>query len=327
LSDTPRVLGQHTRAFAAVLEAAQEILRKTFGMELVLLRPKGTGNGSGAGGGDGGNNKKAPPTNLYVLRSTLDAKVVAAAASIASEVEDDEDEDDDHVPRGRDTADLQEWQRDEGAVLEWKKADQRALMGILHVILSLILVNGRILGDGMLCPSLFYGKDIPNERPLTDAGELHKHLRRLGLSDSTVLPLDPSAAHPGTVTLGSYLNVLQRQGYLEKTKSSLGARMGVTQQPNQRDGQQADDQSAEWRWGARAELEIGEKSIVQGFIGEIYKSREREGADGAEGAAAARKAEQEASKSLLKRVAQAAGGPLQDAKAPAPAATAAAAAS
>jgi hypothetical protein len=172
LSFCPPVLGEHSRAFREVLEAAQKILRETFGMELVILRAKGTGLGdpSGAGGlegdddddGEGGaagegegageptkrRTKKPPPsTNQYILRSTLDAKIVSAAATVVSSDEEDEDEGD-HAPKGRDAAELREWQRDEGAVLEWKKADQRALMGILHVILALILVNGRVLGDG-----------------------------------------------------------------------------------------------------------------------------------------------------------------------------------
>jgi hypothetical protein len=167
-------------------------------------------------------------------------------------------------------------------------------------------------------------------------------MKRLGLADATVLPLDPSAAHPGSITFGSYLNILQRQGYLEKTKSAIAARTQpngtqATQNPRGRGRPETTDQqdsSSEWRWGARAEVEIGEKALAKGFIAEMYKPKERSGGQeqqqtttsastsSSSTEAARKRVEAEARKmvnlepkKIVKRIEQAAGGKLQDAKA------------
>lgn len=49
---------------------------------------------------------------------------------------------------------LKEWKRGDDAIFDWKTGpEQRTLMGILYVILSLILVNERVLTDGEFSPT------------------------------------------------------------------------------------------------------------------------------------------------------------------------------
>ena len=44
---------------------------------------------------------------------------------------------------------LKNWKRSNDAVIDWQTSpDQRALMGVLFVVLALILVNERVLTDG-----------------------------------------------------------------------------------------------------------------------------------------------------------------------------------
>lgn len=76
----------------------------------------------------------------YILRSTLHASLLEAAALTDKELLDQEgveadDEDELEPPSSY------------GSILSWSSADNLGGMGLLYVILSLILVNGRSLND------------------------------------------------------------------------------------------------------------------------------------------------------------------------------------
>ena len=53
------------------------------------------------------------------------------------------------------------------------------------------------------------------------------------------------------MTLDKYLDLLVRQNYLEKTKIIIPG------------GQHGDSETAEWRWGSRAELEFSEVAAAE----------------------------------------------------------------
>ncbi|WFD30763.1 hypothetical protein MSPP1_001787 [Malassezia sp. CBS 17886] len=236
-----------SRVFPVVFAAAQDRLRATFAMELVELRARGAENPllvQQALALDARIGEKrahtpedaAAPSNssarAFVLRSTLPADVTAAMATPDS---------------------------GHRALLDWRYPDgQLGTIGLLFLVLSIVLCSGR---------------RIPDAR-------LRAHLAQLSLSLDRVLPLglqplgsgspdetllissSQHAASAGAelLTLDSFLSLLQRQGYLEKTHATSSA-----------DADRTNARSAafEWRWGARAEAEIGENAVAA-FIEQVY---------------------------------------------------------
>jgi melanoma-associated antigen len=85
----------------------------------------------------------AASSKQYILRSTLDSTIIEATSVYDIEIDDAE------------KAELALWRpndedcRPEGTLLSWKhgSANQLGTAGVLHVILALILVNGRVLTD------------------------------------------------------------------------------------------------------------------------------------------------------------------------------------
>lgn len=157
------VLEGNTRSFNAALAEAQEILRDGLGMELVEARTKGTGfgvstirtkskkktNADEEESDDAAPTKaKFVPSKTYVLRSTLDPKMIAAAADVVGSVMWEEAE----TPPEATSAKNKTWAMDDGVLINWKKSDQLQHLGILQVILSLILVSGRALADSKPLP-------------------------------------------------------------------------------------------------------------------------------------------------------------------------------
>lgn len=117
------------------------------------------------GEGEGRKKKKKPKAKkdndkpkkgsakAFCLRTTLDDQILQAA--IAPDTNIDYDTMDrrelDATGSLGDAASvqLQEWKQGDDAIFDWKTGpEQRTLMGILYVILSLILVNERVLTDG-----------------------------------------------------------------------------------------------------------------------------------------------------------------------------------
>lgn len=81
---------------------------------------------------DGANAKKSGGTKTWVLRSCLSSDIMTKANEIMIPPDDDYSED----QAGGD------W------LFSWNRADELGMIGLVHVILSLILVSGRTLGQG-----------------------------------------------------------------------------------------------------------------------------------------------------------------------------------
>ncbi|GAA5956022.1 hypothetical protein JCM21900_002647 [Sporobolomyces salmonicolor] len=245
------------RHFNVLLPKAQKVLKDVMGMELVLLRAK-----------DGATGKN--PTKAWILRSTLPTPLLRYSATHSSPnfstplntgFED--------ASRKSLRRELAAWEADEealssaveeGGVLRDAKREEGGAYGVLGVILALILVNGKVLGDDQLI----------------------SFLRRLQLYPSSIIPLTLGSPHPQHLTLSAYLALLTKQQYLERGKSGQAAQTGQTtrgrtQGPSrtQRDTadgvQESGDPSVEWRWGSRAEAEIGEEGVGK-FINMIFES-------------------------------------------------------
>ncbi|GAA5844158.1 hypothetical protein JCM3766R1_003275 [Sporobolomyces carnicolor] len=274
------------RHFNSLMPKVQKILREVMGMELILLRPRETATG------------KNPP-KAWMLRSTLPQPLLRHAAvttqtgstRYAAKVPFEFDR---HAVQttsdGRKTLrqELGEWMIEEaplksskndaasddddeedddeaeGGVMRDAKREEGAAYGVLGTILALILVNGRVLGDDQLI----------------------SYLLRLNLTPTSPIPLNLSSPHPESVTLAAYLTLLTKQQYLERSKTAgapQGGGGGATQtQAGRSQGpsrtqrataegiQESGDPSIEWRWGARAEAEVGEEGVAR-FVQYVFE--------------------------------------------------------
>ncbi|KAJ7583842.1 MAGE family-domain-containing protein [Mycena floridula] len=287
---TKKIMGSNTRAFNRVFEAAQGKLRKIFGMELLELRSRAelakdaTGPGNAEEEQPKKSKKKAAVSGskTYILRSVLDPALIERActaypALIAEEPEVDSDFDEDSCVRTN------------GSIISWSTSDQLGPLGIVYVILSLILVSGRVIGDA----------------------ELRTHLKRLRLSPTAKVAFTPLSPHR-EITMDAYLTNLVKQGYLDRQQ------IGETKKPKggaKRVRAEADDESGiqyEWRWGNRAEGEISEKALAE-FVAELMVGNAREEDD--EEVARRPRGQQRGGarkEKMLGGIAKAAGGSLAD---------------
>ncbi|KAK4054333.1 hypothetical protein OIO90_003566 [Microbotryomycetes sp. JL221] len=259
---------EHKSRFGELILLVQEQLRDVFGMELVPLRPK--------------ENQSKSLSKQYALRSTLPAALVRAATNQTfADLSTDGDQQDEDVH----TRQYQPWRREltdwqaDGDLLSGEQAntapvrdikrEEGASYGILGVILALILVNGKQINDDQLVT----------------------YLRRLSLTPSTPMPLSVAAAPREHVTLAKYIDQLVNQGYLEKGVSSTATtaagaraagvaaagggpgRVPATQRTQRANGVEGGDANIEYRWGARAEVELGELGVAK-FIQTIYETGE-----------------------------------------------------
>lgn len=100
---------------------------------------------------------KKGSAKAFCLRTTLDDEILRAAIAADTNIDNDtlNRREVDTTGSLGDAASnkLQEWKQGDDAIFDWKTGpEQRTLMGILYVILSLILVNERVLTDGkVLC--------------------------------------------------------------------------------------------------------------------------------------------------------------------------------
>ncbi|KAL1662948.1 MAGE family-domain-containing protein [Schizophyllum commune] len=287
-----KVLGGSARQFGAVLAIAQKILRDTFGMELVELPSRAALEKEANGDKDAeledaqratGVKKRATAagSKTYILRSTLDPLIIEYAALSDSQIIEQEaaempsdDEDDDAAAKRY------------GSIISWSQCDQLGAIGITYVILALILGSGRVMNDIDLRAAL---------RRLN----LDEEVQMSGLATHEKLPID------------TFLGHLARQGYIERTavgepsKKGKGAKRG-------RPTQGADDEGAqyEWRWGARALCEVGERKVAQ-FVGEFMAGGDGEEEEESEAAQAEMEARRDR---IVKGIERAAGGALMDVK-------------
>ncbi|KAI9461517.1 MAGE-domain-containing protein [Russula earlei] len=286
-----RIMGSQRTAFKAVFEEAQTILRGTFGMELVELATRAATHDSVSGstgkskaqekavtqdGGEGAGDRQgvtgfkkkgrfsqslsrpvSQGSKTYIIRSTLDPVLIERASLTNKRILEAETAD---APDDVDGA--EPGIRTYGCLIAWNSSDQFSALGIMHVVLALILVSGKVINDM----------------------DLRALLRRLRLRPPTQLAL-PAHSPQRTLTLEAYLLQLQRQGYLDRTyigagsgragetsqKRSRGRGGGAMEQSGAGDGEDS-DVACEWRWGPRAVAEIGEAAVAR-FIAEFMAER------------------------------------------------------
>ncbi|KAF9078267.1 MAGE family-domain-containing protein [Rhodocollybia butyracea] len=296
-----KVLGPSSRAsrsFNRVFEQAQFILNRTFGLELAELHSRDAMERAAAaadpslneeqededeeatqGKRKGKAAKKKAPTGSknYILRSILDPTIISFASLpdeeiLNAELEDMPDLDDDEngsPPPARTQGGRSRRSQSTtnssvpactGTLLSFSSSALPALenpgaLGILHVVLSLILVSGRLMGDR----------------------DLRAALRQLHLPTGAGVPLGRSAHLSGNsgnmnMTIDTYLQHLIRQGYLDRFmvgeagKAAKAGKRGRTSTAAGNDDEEGN--KYEWRWGIRAQSEIGEKAVAE-FIAEF----------------------------------------------------------
>jgi len=231
----------------------------------------------------------------------LDSDIIEQAASsdeLLLEEElakgpDDDDDDDDDMPRSY------------GSIIAWSTADQLAALGLLHVILALILVNGRAISEL----------------------DIKANLKRLRIPPGGTITSNAQSTHR-SMPVDTFLQQLVRQGYLDRVrlgdpKSATGKRRGRISltQGNAEDNPQA----YEWRWGTRAHSEVGEQAVAR-FVGEfmVERTRTADAEEDEEEATGGRKRGKQKQKeggtmekrleTMVKAIERAAGGNLADIK-------------
>lgn len=225
---------------------------------------------------------KSGSTKQYVLRSCLAPSLINKIGQIVEEEIPEDDANDD------------DWSQPDNSILDWKHGDELGHLGILGFILALILMNSRSIENRQL---LIY-------------------LRRLGISDNWLPPSTPACAHP-PLTIAMLLTQFAKQGYLECSQSgSKSARGGGSQAAIRRQSQvvpSESNQDFEWRWGARAEIEFGEKQIAE-FMSDIYRAAKGRVDDQtqADNPANKRKSEEAQHAKIMNDITKAAGSALQD---------------
>ncbi|KIK65144.1 hypothetical protein GYMLUDRAFT_160335 [Collybiopsis luxurians FD-317 M1] len=303
------------RSFNRVFERAQLILNRTFGMELVELQSRAVMDKAAAAAADPsiadeeedeepaatqGKKKKAPPTGskTYILRSILDPNIISFASLpdeeiLNAELDDapaDDDNDDEGTPaptrtqgrrRSESSSNSFASSNCSGTILSFSSSTLPGLenpgaLGILYVVLSLILVSGRLMGDR----------------------DLRSALRQLHLPAGASIPLGRSAHNASgsgggnSMTIENYLQQLIRQGYIDrivvgeagKAPKAAGGKRGRSSTAagnlDRGDDPNGEGTKYEWRWGTRAQSEIGEKAVAE-FIAEFMAGDlEATGGDG-----------------------------------------------
>ncbi|RSH95070.1 hypothetical protein EHS25_000156 [Saitozyma podzolica] len=315
------IIPSNSRAFNAVFASAQAVLRSKFGMELYELRGKGKGEATrvldapdedgkkkqtqtqtqtqatqGGGKGKGrarlqnieeededddeeeeeeatqpGKKQKVAGSKTYILRSTLPADLleVMSEPNPLPLFQPDEDE------RDHPSYDDGDGPADSGALINWEKGDGTgtghvAMIGVRTLILCLVLCAGRVIQDD----------------------QLHSLLRRLNLHRETILPFASPDHKEPYITLDKFLDLLDKQNYLEKVKVPSA--------------HAAEGWGVEWRWGNR-EAEFSEKDAARWIQKVMIDSVEEEEESDEE---APRKDVRKARKRLREDIVKAAGGPL-----------------
>ena len=163
------------------------------------------------------------------------------------------------LPRDPDDRDDEETIPDSGALTRWEKSDGTgsgnvALLGIRTLVLSLVMCMGRVISDGE-CFSLRDISKLQITLICTVLDHLHALLRRLNLNRETILPYSSKDSKEPHMTLDRYLDLLAKQGYLDKIKVPAPNRL-------------EEGASFEWRWGTRPMVEFSEKAAAA-FIQQV----------------------------------------------------------
>ncbi|KAJ1026544.1 hypothetical protein NDA13_003922 [Ustilago tritici] len=291
--------GLQPGAFNVIFNAAQKKLSKVFGMSMVQVRKKGADNvelakqakqvlraaEASANGLRPRNQQRetsplsetGPSSNQWVLRSNLYPQVLEKLGEI------DEQLTNAYVEAMAPSSSASSSQRrpitacQPKAALDWKSADhQDGEMGLLYIILALILVNGRAITEATLFMYLrrLY---LDPQKPLPSA------LRGTGPwigsnSSGSQNTQTQSRTRAMQGTLDGFLNTMVKQSYLEKQRSDVDshhvdAAINQAQTQSRRRGRasgaaNADDETIiwEWKWGSRAEVEVGESNIAKMIV-------------------------------------------------------------
>ncbi|KZW03177.1 MAGE-domain-containing protein [Exidia glandulosa HHB12029] len=290
-----------SRSFKEVLERAQGVLRKTFGYELYELKSR-TERDRILSKAPEDNDKKDAGSKQYVLRSVLEPELVALAAAPDRELAGIE---------GAERAEEEGREENElppdGSILALTDRDPLGAhaLGVLHVVLALILVSGRLINEV----------------------QLRNLLKKLRITQNAHIPFPPSATAQ-SMTLDNWLNAMVRQGYLDRQVSQVGvpATQGKRGRVRTRPTQNQDEDSneiVELRWGERAHAEMREEAVAQWVVDFMFDpaldvnaagddSDDDEGGGG--GAAGARKRKEQKEKrakaveGMMKDIRRAAGG-------------------
>lgn len=163
----------------------------------------------------------------------------------------------------------------DGMMINWDRSrNELGSMGLTFLILGFILLNGRTLPNDQLRSNL-YRLGLSKDAPLPPA------LRPGRLPDDDSTP--DTVAHPST--LRHYMALLVKQGYLEAASIKTGPTDGAadnnaTRRGGRRksrsnnnnagdDDENAQEDNVEWKWGPRAEAEIGERGVAE-WISQVY---------------------------------------------------------
>ena len=186
-------------------------------------------------------------------------------------------EDDDDEPGSSRAAGSSRAPQGSGSMVDWNKADgQLGSMGLTFLILSLILLNGRSLPDDQFRALLHRlglqkTKQLPETLRPDSAMPHDQSTQRRGRNSDAATAATDTTARPSS--LQKFLDQLLKQQYLEVTSSVVTR--GTTQQNTQRRGRRSaegangGDERMEWRWGPRAEVEIGEVAVAD-FVSAVY---------------------------------------------------------
>lgn len=153
--------------------------------------------------------------------------------------------------------------------------------------------------------------------------DLRSSLKRLRLPSTGDVAFNTQSTHR-TVSVDQFLTTLIRQGYLDRQQIGDVAKKGKGKGAKRGRATQADEEAGttyEWRWGNRAQSEVGEKGIAQ-FVAEFMvgdagdDDEDDEEDDAAAGRGAKRRQEDADAKlvKMVKGIERAAGGQLADLK-------------
>ncbi|SPO36036.1 uncharacterized protein PSFLO_01507 [Pseudozyma flocculosa] len=296
---------QGAAAFPVIFNKAQRILRSTFGYTLVELRPAGSENQqlqkqnetvtqtadpeSSSRGRAADKSKQSQredaakassTTKSWALRSVLPLQLIGRLSAR-----------NDDLARalhagGEDSAVTAD---ETGTALDWKKADlQLGSIGLLYVILSLILLNGRAISQAQLLAylrrlRLYPEARLPSKVQVDGAGHGGGDAATQGATQRTHHARG-RRADGGEASLDEFLYLLRKQHYLERSRTDVVAAAGSTQatQRHATGSRMRDDEegaSYEWRWGSRAEAEVSEQSIAKMVEAIFHEDEATAGAD------------------------------------------------
>lgn len=257
-----------SRAFPVIFAHAQSLLRTTFAFELVELRARNQENPLLLEMAEALDERAGSKRQRTESRPRKDISF-AATWMLRSTLPP-------HIIAAMNTRDGQQ-----EPIMDWHADAQLPGMGVLFLVLSIILLCGRRVDEGRLRAYLAQ-LSLSVDRPLPSALQ---PFHTSNEPEASATQGRQRFSGDQKLTLESYLTQLQRHGYIEKVRAeTVRAADGSTTTP-----------PAEYRWGPRAEVEIGEHA-VGAFVERMFGPVKQE--DG------------ESQSDLKKRIERAAGTPL-----------------